>query len=266
MYSVVNKFLLACDIDGTLLDTVSETTDQKISGVNRSKCLPEEVFRQFVIQNRDRMTVAYCTGRSIQSVIRLIERERLAEPTYICSSVGTQLYQYRDEEVLACNDFQSTVYPAWNVHELDRLCEGQGIVPQQLRDGRTNYHAGFTWDGRQENLTALLERIASLYWCQCIVSHGCYIDIIPLQLGKAAAVRFIVSREKIPGDRIVVAGDSGNDRSLFESNYFGIIPSNAYAELIECMKPERHYLSGKPSALGVLDGLLHFGFVTQYDD
>jgi hydroxymethylpyrimidine pyrophosphatase-like HAD family hydrolase len=61
--------------------------------------------------------------------------------------------------------------------------------------------------------------------------------------------------------RVVLAGDSGNDRQMFETGFKGIIPVNALEELKLVTSQSWHYHSPLPAARGVLDGLRHFGFI-----
>jgi len=61
----------------------------------------------------------------------------------------------------------------------------------------------------------------------------------------------------------VIAGDSGNDRQMFETEYKGIVPVNALEELKVLARQLWHYHSPLPAARGVLDGLRHFGFSSE---
>ncbi len=60
---------------------------------------------------------------------------------------------------------------------------------------------------------------------------------------------------------MAVAGDSDNDRQMFETPFNGIIPCNALDELKTLTRQPWHYHSPQPFALGVLDGLRHFGVI-----
>jgi hydroxymethylpyrimidine pyrophosphatase-like HAD family hydrolase len=64
---------------------------------------------------------------------------------------------------------------------------------------------------------------------------------------------------------VAVAGDSGNDRQMFETEYKGIVPVNALDELKALASKPWHYHSPYPAARGVLDGLRHFGFTSTIE-
>jgi hydroxymethylpyrimidine pyrophosphatase-like HAD family hydrolase len=48
---------------------------------------------------------------------------------------------------------------------------------------------------------------------------------------------------------------------MFETGFKGIVPVNALEELKIVASQPWHYHSPLPAALGVLDGLRHFGFI-----
>jgi hydroxymethylpyrimidine pyrophosphatase-like HAD family hydrolase len=96
---------------------------------------------------------------------------------------------------------------------------------------------------------------------QVVYSSGMHLDIIPAVAGKGNAIRFVLAQCNLPADNVIVAGDSGNDRSMFDSFSQGIIVANAQPELKEVAAAgdSQHYLAQAPYAAGVLEGLRHFG-------
>jgi hydroxymethylpyrimidine pyrophosphatase-like HAD family hydrolase len=96
-----------------------------------------------------------------------------------------------------------------------------------------------------------------------IASYGEYIDVLPNPMGKGKAVEFLQRELGIKSERVVVAGDSGNDREMFETGFKGIVPANALDELKAVARHPWHYQSPLPAGLGVLDGLCHFGFIAR---
>src|SRR6185369_8498182 len=77
-------FLLAADIDGTLLgDEDGET-----------------LFHQFIAAEKKNLTLAYISGRSRSSVLGLIAEGRLPRPRFICGEVGTEIFDMDDPDNL----------------------------------------------------------------------------------------------------------------------------------------------------------------------
>ena len=65
-------------------------------------------------------------------------------------------------------------------------------------------------------------------------------------------------------DRVVVAGDTGNDASMFLEFDRGVVVANAKPELLELARDlgdDRVYCARKPYAAGVEEGLEHYGLL-----
>ena len=239
-------FLLAADIDGTLL------------GDDEG----ESAIRSFLTANRTAVRFAVVTGRARGSVERLISSGQLPQPDYICSSVGTELVDCGDPEDRLGGRWTARVAPGWDVQAIYSAGEGPGVARQEFNHGQPPFQAGFSWDGRQDTLASLRSRLQKLSGFRILPSHGAYIDVLPEGFGKGDAVRFLQQELKVPRDRVVVAGDSGNDREMFETDFPGIIVGNAHEELIALADVDRHYHSPLPAGRGVLDGLRYFGLVS----
>ncbi|MBN1313014.1 MAG: HAD hydrolase family protein [Anaerolineae bacterium] len=240
-----HPFLLASDVDGTLLG------DEE-----GALCLSV-----FVQRYPDSFRLALVTGRSLSSVVKLVEEGLLPCPDYICSSVGSELFDYSDPDNTIGHKYAAQVSPEWDLETIYALGEGEGIYRQEFPDGQPRFQAGFFWDGREDTLAAFRERLAGQRGYRILPSYGQYIDVFPDFVGKGWAVRFLQRELGLDAGRVVVAGDSGNDKEIFETEYKGIVPANGLDEIRAVACHPRHYRSPFPAAQGVLDGLRHFGFV-----
>jgi len=243
-------FLLASDIDGTLLgDSAGESQLKKL-----------------IEDYRGSLALAFVTGRTLESVMRLIEEGRLPTPDYIASSVGTELFAYRDPQNALGHRYADQVSPAWDLETIYAIGEGEGIHRQTFSGVHPRFQAGFAWDGEAESLAAFHHRFESREELSILPSFGQFIDVLPVQLGKGAVVRFLQEALDLSPERVVVAGDSGNDREMFATPYKGIFPANGLDELKTFVDQPWHYHSPLPAARGVLDGLQHFGFLETTSD
>lgn len=240
-------FLLAADLDGTLLGDRADEAWLKTFAQRYTGC-----FR-----------LAYVTGRYRSSVLQLIDDGRLPRPDYICSDVGTELLDCNDPGNLIGQSYTGQVPSQWNLETIYTLGEGPGIRRQDFTEGQPRFQAGFFWDGDAENLAAFRRRLADHQQYHILPSYGEFIDVLPAALGKGNAVRFLQRALSLDPAKVVVAGDSGNDRLMFETEFQGILPANALDELKTIARRPWHYHSPFPSARGVLDGLCHFGFLEE---
>lgn len=245
---LVNRtpFLLAADIDGTLLgDPAGEIALKALLDL-----YPQQI------------KLALVTGRSMATIKPLIQAGQLPQPDYIFSDVGTELLDCYDPNNILGQRYSALAEENWDLELIYRLGVGQGVTIQDFPDGQPRFQAGFFTDGKPETLQAFRQRLADLVGCVILTSFDdYYIDVLPATMGKGQAVLFLQQALGLHSDQVVVAGDSGNDRPMFEIGMRGIIPSNALEELKQAAKQSWHYHSPFPAAQGVLDGLHHFNFI-----
>jgi sucrose-6-phosphatase len=245
MTNIFEPFLLAADLDGTLLG--DETG--------------EEMLRNFRRSNSENFLLAFVTGCSLPSIRKLIEGNRLPQPDYICSDVGTELLDCSDPGNRLGQKYTTQVSASWNLETLYALGEGEGVWRQDFPEGQPRFQAGFYWDGKPETLATFYNRLADQEDCYILPSFGEYIDILPTPLGKGNVVQFLQKELGLNPARIVVAGDAGNDREMFEIGLKGIVPANALEELKNSTKHPWIFHSSLPAGRGVMDGLRYFGFI-----
>src|SRR5512140_1838002 len=234
-------FLLAADIDGTVLgDEAGQLELMELANTYRSS-----------------FKLAYVTGRYEWAVLRVVEEGFLPRPDFIFSDVGTNLLDLGDPNNRLGQKYAVRVGPEWDLETIYRLGEGEGIRRQDFNEGQPRFQAGFFWDGDPFTLNAFSARLAELRQYHILASYGEYIDVLPNPLGKGKAVEFLQRELGFDPGRVVVAGDSGNDREMLETAFKGIVPVNALEELKAVASGQRHYHSPLPAARGVLDGLSH---------
>lgn len=238
-------FLLAADIDGTLLGDEAG----------------EAMLHQFVAEQDEHLTLAYITGRARSSVLKLIEQGSLPCPRFICGEVGTEIFDMEDPHNEIGQAYAAQAAAHWNLDEIYNLGLGEGVRPQVFEQGQPRFQAGFHWDARPESLSMFNDRFAHIQHIYIQESYNEFIDVFPISLGKGSAARFLQKQLGFTHKQVVIAGDSGNDRQMFETEFNGIIPVNAFEELKAIARQPWHYHSPHPAARGVFDGLRHFGFI-----
>jgi len=83
------------------------------------------------------------------------------------------------------------------------------------------------------------------------------LDVLPATANKGSAVAHLAEHWQIEPANVIVAGDSGNDATMFHHNFRGIIVANAKPELLAIDDPNAYRASGQFAA-GVLEGLNHW--------
>lgn len=240
-----HPFLLASDIDGTLLD------DPK----------GERLIKSLVETLGEQMHFAVITGRSLDSITGLVAEGRLPQPDFMVGAVGTELVDFADPENTLGKKYAAQVSADWDLEAIYAQGEGSGIRRQDFPEGQPPFQAGFFWDGQANSLAAFHRRMTDLELYHIQTAAGIYIDVLPHPLGKGYAAMFLQKELGLPSKRAVVAGDSGNDQEMFTTGLQGIVPVNALDELKTVASAQWHYHSPYPAGRGVIDGLRHFGLI-----
>jgi sucrose-6F-phosphate phosphohydrolase len=213
------------------------------------------------------LNLVLSTGRRLEQVIVGISEEGLPEPDAVISQVGTEIY-------LSPFSANSEPMPAWRnrllgVYSRDQalsfLADMEGLVMQPdayNTELKTSCYLDQCPDP-EKTAGVIRERVrphGENY--QVVWSSGRDLDILPAASGKGKAIRFLVARLGLDGDRVVVAGDTGNDASMFLEFERGVVVANAKPELLEFARQVvdgRVYCARQPYAAGVEEGLEHYG-------
>ena len=109
----------------------------------------------------------------------------------------------------------------------------------------------FTWWLSPRTLTKI-----EAAGCDWLLSHGRFLDVLPRGVSKGPALQRLLAHCGLAGQRVVVAGDTLNDLSLFETGLPGIAVGNAEDALVAAVRPMGQvHLSPLPGVLGIWDGL-----------
>jgi hydroxymethylpyrimidine pyrophosphatase-like HAD family hydrolase len=83
-------------------------------------------------------------------------------------------------------------------------------------------------------------------------------------VSKGATLLRLLVHERLDPDAVVVAGDSLEDLSLFETDLRGVVVGNAEVALKQrAADLESAFLARKAGAGGILEGLAHHGFLSN---
>jgi len=204
------------------------------------------------------------TGRSLESVIEVLQEWGVPLPDVLITAVGSEIY-YGTDPPKQDKNWRKHIGYRWNreallkalaafpglqlqpdkaqrVHKISYFLEDEGVPsPQQIKA-----HL------RQHDLSA-----------NVVYSHGEFLDVLPLRASKGRAVRYLAMRWGIPIERILVAGDSGNDEDMLAGNTLGVVVGN-YSPELESLRGNPHiYFAEAYHAGGILEGLKQYDFLGE---
>src|SRR6185295_19144244 len=88
-----------------------------------------------------------------------------------------------------------------------------------------------------------------------LITENHFLDLLPFRASKGSAVRYLSYEWKVPLERFITAGNSGNDEDMLKGKANGIVVSNYSTELEELKKHKSIYFTKNPLAKGVLEGI-----------
>lgn len=251
---------LASDVDGTL--------------VGDRPALDHLAQRLRKLQDAGQLFLIFSTGRRLSQVISGVSEEGLPEPDAVVCQVGTEIYSppYREE---------SRPLEAWRQHLLatyrreEALQFLKGIEGLELQPSEFNTELKTSCfldkcpdpERAAEEIKKRVEPVSDRY--QVVWSSGRDLDILPANSGKGKAIKFLIEQHELSADRVVVAGDTGNDATMFEHFQRGVVVANAQPELLQLAQQldrDRAFVAASPYAAGVEEGLEHYGVFAASDN
>lgn len=238
--------MLATDLDGTLVG------DARSLGV-----LNEELAAQ-----RDRLMIVYVTGRSLSSVVRLMEAHSLLAPDFIVAGVGTSIHQGPGWE--SDIHWPRRISRGWNAERVRSIASFHSALIPQAPDSQGPFKCSYHLSEAQAEATiaSLQESLkAHSVDARIIFSSGRDLDILPARGGKGNALRYLATRVGISLSMLLTCGDSGNDRDMLSLGGPAAVMANAQPELLTS-PPAGAYLCQAGYAAGIREALAHYGWLT----
>lgn len=230
--------LLATDLDGTFLGGKS---------IDKLK-----LYR--LIREQQEIRLVFVTGRGMESVLHLLDDSIVPSPDFIICDVGATILNGRTLEPV--QPLQSQIEKKWpgslTIRKKLRKIAGLEFqkVPQQRR---CSFYFNETTDIDQ------IRQIVSEYGCEVLLSAGQYLDILPGEVNKGSTLKQLIAMLGLPADEVLVAGDTLNDLSLFQTGYKGVVVGSAEPALSKATREiPTVFRASNEGAGGILEALGHF--------
>ncbi len=239
--------LFSTDLDGTLLGN-PESTQRFVSAWET--LTPDE-----------RPLLVYNSGRLVEDMQQLVADGELPRPDLYIGGVGTEIFDAREDRLL--DDWLAELDQGWDrdrVHEILNEQPDLSIQPDRYQNAHKS--SWYLRNAKTERLQEL-ERLVAENGIQAklVYSSARDLDLLPSAATKGGALRWLCKHLGIPLSSVVVAGDTGNDSSMFNvPGVHAIAVLNAQPELLEATIGHPHlFHAHQIMADGVVEGLCHFG-------
>jgi len=263
--------ILATDLDGTLIPRPDSPPDS-----DQRAAL--QILKTHV--DDDSIEVVFATGRSFESVLRVMTTESLPAPRWIVCDVGSSVYVHDLFEYRLVDAYAKHVSDiAGGIASQDLQANVQQECQLELQEPENQQRFKLSYYCPPEKLDDACSRILALFH-RMKVNFGVVssidpddgrglIDIMPRGVNKAFALKWWAAWNQHEPESIVFAGDSGNDFAALTSGFRGILVGNAapglaaniHAHHFEARSLDRLYIAKRQATAGVLDGCRHFEII-----
>ncbi len=200
------------------------------------------------------------TGRSLSRALEILGDLLLPPPDILITSSGATVHY--GSRTVADRSWERQIRYRWDP---ERIADVLRDVPGLEEDGETahsEYRLRYILDPNDApDLGAVRKRLRHAgVQATSMVDHERYLDILPPRASPGLAIRFLCFKWNLPPDRLLVAGDSGNDADMLSGDTLGVVVGNHTPELDHLRDRPRIYFAQRDHAWGVLDGIEHYDF------
>ena len=236
--------VLICDIDNTLLGD-------------------REGLARLLARLRaagDRVAFGVATGRRLESTVAILKEWGVPTPDLFITAVGSEIHygngMVEDPGWARHIDYQ------WKPEALRKALNDAVGLKLQAQSEQRRFKVSYDVEPhKMQNINAIRTclRKRDLH-CKVIYSHQAYLDLLPVRASKGLAIRYLMMKWGLPPDRLLVAGDSGNDIEMLRGETLGVVVGNYSPELEVLKGMPRIYFAEGSYATGVLEGIDHYDF------
>ncbi|MCI4662331.1 MAG: HAD family hydrolase [Neomegalonema sp.] len=239
--------ILATDLDGTFL-----------GGSDAER----RALYDWIEGNRASVGLIFVTGRDLPFISELCAGG-VPWPDYVIGDVGTTIARVDPQSRAITPDaaLEAPIRQAWHdrgewVREMLADAPGLRLQPTPFRH-RVSYDydpAAFDPDSiapiRAEGL-------------DCLISDNRFLDVLPPGVSKGPSLTRLITDIEANADRVLVAGDTLNDYSMFETGFAGVAVGNSEPALREKVAAKSHVHKAKAhGAAGIWEAILAHQFIS----
>lgn len=203
------------------------------------------------------------TGRSLDLTLEVMSEHNIPMPDILICSVGTEIYYGPD--LRKDKGWQTHISHRWKPEQIKGVLAELHFLQLQEPEGQRSVKISYYMQDNPDYLAEIHRRLQEeKLQCQVIYSHGQFLDILPHRASKGKAIRYIKYKYEFPSSKIMVAGDSGNDEDMLRGKNNALVVGNHSDELNVLKGRPRIFFSEHAYAAGVIDGLVHYGFLPPH--
>lgn len=242
-------FTLATDLDGTFLGGSAAARAALYTAIE---------------SQRDRMGLIFVTGRDLPFVETLCADTDVPWPDYVIGDVGTTIAGVTHSgdgggRITPLPDLEAHIAALWRDAGDAVRAHLDGAPGLRLQDTPFRYRVSYHYDPACYD-PAVAAGIAAM-GLDMLISADEFLDVLPRGVQKGPSLMRLLTQLRLPESAVLVAGDTLNDLSLFETGLKGVAVGNSEPALIARLDGlTQTYRAQGQGAAGITEAIAHFGF------
>lgn len=238
------EFVLATDLDGTFL--------------GGSRADRRSLYAR-IDARRTSMGLVFVTGRDPDFIESLCGKGEVPWPDFVVGDVGTTIARVHNLRLRPIVELEDAIARSWGDRGAE-VCAALADAPG-LRLQPTSFRYRVSYDFSPEEYDGEAGRIIEAMGLDHLISNDCYFDVLPRGVSKGPSLLRLLEHMRAPRDSVLVAGDTLNDLSLFETGLRAVAVGGAEPALVERVKDRPHvHVADGVGAAGITEAMGRFGF------
>jgi len=191
-------------------------------------------------------------------VLPLLQEPGLARPDYIICDVGATVVDGTGTPIDALMRDIEARWPGESVI-VDAVRHIPNIERQeQPQARRVSFYC------KADAVSQDLQRVVDELGCDLLYSADHFLDILPKGVNKGATLSRFVAHHGLDPQRVLVAGDTLNDLSMYQHGFKGVCVGGSEPALLEATRERSHVLHARgPGCEGIWEALHHFKLMPE---
>jgi sucrose-phosphate synthase len=161
--------------------------------------------------------------------------------------------------------WQKQIGFAWKPREIRSLLESIPGLTLQADNNLSEYKISYVMDPEMAPSITEIKKKMRAAGLRATVNQSLsiYLDIVPVRGGADLSLRHFLYKWGFSPDKVLVAGDSGNDIGLLLGRTLGVVVANYSPELERLRNRPRIYFAQGAHARGIIEGIEYYHFLTD---
>lgn len=223
----------------------------------------QEALVQWLRDNAGYNIFGIATGRSLDSAIDILRRNKIPIPDVLITSVGSEIHYGIDK--IPDQGWANHIRHLWRREDVLKAMKDIEGIKLQVAENQREFKISYNVNPKQmPSVDTINKHLRDKHlFAQVIYSHGKFLDILPVRASKGHAIRYLSYKWGLSLSNFLVSGDSGNDIEMLMGDTLAVVVGNYSEDLAHLKGLPQIYFANAKYAHGILEGMQHYNFCAK---